>query len=503
MPHVATPPADLLEPISPGRPPRRRPPRHRRRAGLPRRRDPRPRLDRRLQRRTRPRPRRPSGSSGRPARRSAPGRRASRTCTWRAPAARSHGFTVPAINIRAQTFDMARTIFETAAARRRRRGHPRARPQRADLHVPAADRLRDRGPGRGDRRGLAGPGLHPGRPLPVQREEVRRRPRGDDRGDPARLPARDRRRLPEHRHRLLDAGRPVEADRRRAAARELHPRRRADRAHPVARDRRRDGQRRRRDRRGRHAELDRRGAARLPRRLSARARRPRAGRARHLARSASRPARATAACRCRTAAWPRSSSTSRSSASSARSPASTGWPGAVQHGASTLPDELFHRFPAVETAEIHLATGFQNALYEHPAFPEDAPPRDRGAGASRTRPTSARPTRPTSSSSTRRARRRSGRSSAQLWDLEPQGRDPRRPASQGRRSCSPSSASTARASMVERYIQPVEVHRPLPDALREARRATGCDRARPQPSANVRVDAPQRGAILPRRSAAG
>src|SRR4029078_5296967 len=42
--------------------------------------------------------------------------------------------------------------------------------------------------------------------------------------------------------------------------------------------------------------------------------------------------------------------------------------GCVQHGASTLPDELFHRFPAVEAAEIHLATGFQNALFEHPDF---------------------------------------------------------------------------------------------------------------------------------------
>ena len=56
---------------------------------------------------------------------------------------------------------------------------------------------------------------------------------------------------------------------------------------------------------------------------------------------------------------------------SARRSLSTAWPGAVQHGASTLPDELFHRFPAVETAEIHLATGFQNALYEHPAFPAE------------------------------------------------------------------------------------------------------------------------------------
>ena len=31
--------------------------------------------------------------------------------------------------------------------------------------------------------------------------------------------------------------------------------------------------------------------------------------------------------------------------------------GAVQHGASTLPDEAFHRFPETETAEVHLATG--------------------------------------------------------------------------------------------------------------------------------------------------
>ena len=48
-----------------------------------------------------------------------------------------------------------------------------------------------------------------------------------------------------------------------------------------------------------------------------------------------------------------------------------GCAGTVQHGASTLPDEMFHRFREVETAEIHLATGFQNALYEHPAFPAE------------------------------------------------------------------------------------------------------------------------------------
>jgi fructose/tagatose bisphosphate aldolase len=45
--------------------------------------------------------------------------------------------------------------------------------------------------------------------------------------------------------------------------------------------------------------------------------------------------------------------------------------GAVQHGASTLPAEVFDRFPAVGTAEIHLATEFQNMVYEHRSFPKD------------------------------------------------------------------------------------------------------------------------------------
>ena len=42
-----------------------------------------------------------------------------------------------------------------------------------------------------------------------------------------------------------------------------------------------------------------------------------------------------------------------------------GLAGAVQHGASTLPDSAFHNFPKTETAEIHLATNFQNMLYDH------------------------------------------------------------------------------------------------------------------------------------------
>src|SRR4029078_1826884 len=45
--------------------------------------------------------------------------------------------------------------------------------------------------------------------------------------------------------------------------------------------------------------------------------------------------------------------------------------GALQHGASTLPPDAFDAFPRVGACEIHLATDFQNMVYEHPRFPAD------------------------------------------------------------------------------------------------------------------------------------
>ena len=46
-----------------------------------------------------------------------------------------------------------------------------------------------------------------------------------------------------------------------------------------------------------------------------------------------------------------------------------GLSGCVQHGASTLPEEAFHMFPETETSEIHLATGFQNMIYDSTHLP--------------------------------------------------------------------------------------------------------------------------------------
>ena len=94
-----------------------------------------------------------------------------------------HGFTVPAINLRTQVFDMARVDLP----RRRQaldvgRDHLRAGAQRAGVHLPAARRVHHERARGLHRRRLAWPGLRPGRPLPVQRQEVRGRPRRRDRG---------------------------------------------------------------------------------------------------------------------------------------------------------------------------------------------------------------------------------------------------------------------------------------------------------------------------------
>jgi len=48
-----------------------------------------------------------------------------------------------------------------------------------------------------------------------------------------------------------------------------------------------------------------------------------------------------------------------------------GLSGCVQHGASTLPEEAFHMFPETGTSEVHLATGFQNIMYDNKALPPE------------------------------------------------------------------------------------------------------------------------------------
>jgi fructose/tagatose bisphosphate aldolase len=45
--------------------------------------------------------------------------------------------------------------------------------------------------------------------------------------------------------------------------------------------------------------------------------------------------------------------------------------GSVQHGASTLPEEVFNNFPDNDAVEIHLATGFQNMILDAATLPQE------------------------------------------------------------------------------------------------------------------------------------
>jgi fructose/tagatose bisphosphate aldolase len=140
--------------------------------------------------------------------------------------------------------------------------------------------------------------------------------------------------------------------------------------------------------------------------------------------------------------------------------------GAVQHGASTLPDELFHRFPAVETAEIHLATGFQNALYEHPAFPE-ALHREIEAWCHANAADERKPDQTEQQFVYTTRKKAIGPFKRQLWDLETKDEIL---AAQRRKLSFLFTELGVNGSrdMIAAYIRPVEVQRPLPDALREA-----------------------------------
>src|SRR6187551_2837664 len=138
--------------------------------------------------------------------------------------------------------------------------------------------------------------------------------------------------------------------------------------------------------------------------------------------------------------------------------------GAVQHGASTLPDELFHRFPAVETAEIHLATGFQNALYEHPAFPESLH-REIEAWVVANCADERKPGQTDQQFVYSTRKKALGPFKRQLWELESKDEIL---AAQRRKISYLFTELRVNDSrpMVEKYIKPVELHRPISDALR-------------------------------------
>jgi fructose/tagatose bisphosphate aldolase len=145
---------------------------------------------------------------------------------------------------------------------------------------------------------------------------------------------------------------------------------------------------------------------------------------------------------------------------------SHGLAGAVQHGASTLPDELFHRFPAIETAEIHLATGFQNAMYEHPAFPDELH-RKIETWVFENAADERKPEQTDQQFVYSTRKKAIGPFKRELWDLAAKDEIL---AAQRRKFSFLFTELGVNGSreMINAYIRPVEVHRPMPESLREA-----------------------------------
>ena len=142
-----------------------------------------------------------------------------------------------------------------------------------------------------------------------------------------------------------------------------------------------------------------------------------------------------------------------------------GLAGTVQHGASTLPEDLFHKFRDVETAEIHLATGFQNLLYEHPAFPKAM--HEQVEAWCFANALDERKSDQTDQQFVYTTRKKAlGPLKRELWDLEKD----EILADQARKIgfLYRELGVIGSRSMVDRYVTPVEWHRPLPAVLAEA-----------------------------------
>ena len=142
-----------------------------------------------------------------------------------------------------------------------------------------------------------------------------------------------------------------------------------------------------------------------------------------------------------------------------------GLAGAVQHGASTLPEEAFHHFPANGTAEIHLATGFQNILYDVGGLPPEL--RKEMMDWSRTNAGDERKDGETEEQFLYKTRKKAlGPFKRALWTLPPDAANQiaaNLRAKFGQLFDELGIAGTRK--LVDRFVSPMAIHRPLPEAL--------------------------------------
>jgi fructose/tagatose bisphosphate aldolase len=145
-----------------------------------------------------------------------------------------------------------------------------------------------------------------------------------------------------------------------------------------------------------------------------------------------------------------------------------GMSGAVQHGASTLPADAFNRFPETETAEVHLATEFQNMIYDNSAFPKAL--KDEiykylhEACADEMKPGM------TEEQFIYKARKKGlGKFKKQMWDMPVSSRESISKALEDKFSFLFNKLSVVNTKkLVEQFVQLVKVSKPIPESLQSA-----------------------------------
>lgn len=141
--------------------------------------------------------------------------------------------------------------------------------------------------------------------------------------------------------------------------------------------------------------------------------------------------------------------------------------GAVQHGASTLPEEAFGRFAEANAIEVHLATAFQNQMFDSLAFPTDLKD-DIYAHLAAEHADERKPDQTDAQFYYTTRKKGFGPFKRRLWDLPAETRagimadlEPTFVLIMQRLGVAGSS------DLVDRIVNPVEVDVPLPDALRQ------------------------------------
>lgn len=148
-----------------------------------------------------------------------------------------------------------------------------------------------------------------------------------------------------------------------------------------------------------------------------------------------------------------------------------GMGGAVQHGASTLPEDAFHKFAEADAVEVHLATAFLNSIYDSEAFPADLK-REMYAWLDENRASERKDGQTDEQFYYTTRKRAIGPFKRKLWELPDEVRDEMMKELQPKFELIMQKLNVAgNGELVDRYISRVDVEVPAPDAVRSAVKA--------------------------------